>query len=140
MGILKFFKGKNDQEISFIKENGLENWWEQSFSDREKKKIISESSNLLSNPNPNRTAARTLYLLAGNVVTKFHNNNPEVIIRLLKKAAELSEEAEERFEIYSQLVKLLQDEERKEEALSLIRQAEEKNWKGSWEELKNEIN
>lgn len=43
MGILKFFKGKNGQEISFIKENGLENWWEQSFSDREKKKIISEA-------------------------------------------------------------------------------------------------
>ncbi len=36
MGILKFLKGKNDQEISFIKENVLEDWWEQSFSDREK--------------------------------------------------------------------------------------------------------
>ncbi|MGM0500347.1 MAG: hypothetical protein ACQERL_09085, partial [Bacillota bacterium] len=125
MDIFNFLKRKKNQEITFIKENELQDWWEQSFTEREKKKIISEGSNLLNNSNQNRTAARTLYLLAGNVITKFHNNYPEVIIRLLKKSAELSEETEERFEIYSQLVKMLNQQERKEEALNLIRRAED---------------
>lgn len=140
MDIFNFLKRKKNQEITFIKENELQDWWEQSFTEREKKKIISEGSNLLNNSNQNRTAARTLYLLAGNVITKFHNNYPEVIIRLLKKSAELSEETEERFEIYSQLVKMLNQQERKEKALNLIRRAEDENWHGSWEKLKSEVN
>jgi|SRR6056297_1895389 len=139
MGILNFFKKKKNPETNFIKENELQDWWEQSFNEKEKKKIISEGSNLFNNSNSNRTAARTLYLLAGNIMTKFYNNYPEVIIQLLKKAAKLSEEAQERFEIYSQLIKLLNQQERKEEALNLIRQAEEKNWHGSWEDLKREM-
>ena len=139
MDILNFFKKKKNPETNFIKENELQDWWEQSFNEKEKKKIISEGSNLFNNSNSNRTAARTLYLLAGNIMTKFYNNYPEVIIQLLKKAAKLSEEAQERFEIYSQLIKLLNQQERKEEALNLIRQAEEKNWHGSWEDLKREM-
>ena len=138
MGIFNFLKRNKNQNIKFFEENNLESWWNQSFSDREKKIIISESSNLLSNLNSDKTAARTLYLLAGNVITKF-NNNPDLIIRLLKKAAELSKNPKERFEIYSQLIKMLQENEQNEEAIRLIREAEAQNWKGSWEELKNKM-
>ena len=138
MKIFNFLKRNKNQNIKFFEENNLESWWNQSFSDREKKIIISESSNLLNNLNSDKTAARTLYLLAGNVITKF-NNNPDLIIRLLKKAAELSKNPKERFEIYSQLIKMLQENEQNEEAIRLIREAEAQNWKGSWEELKNKM-
>lgn len=112
MKILKFLKGNKSQNFSFIKENNLEDWWKKSFNDRERKMIISESSNLLNNDsNSDKTAARTLYLLAGNVITKFYNKNPDVIINLLQKAAELSEDPMELFEIYSQLIKLQYEKE-----------------------------
>jgi hypothetical protein len=138
MEIFNFLKRNKNQNIKFFKENNLESWWNQSFSDREKKIIISESSNLLNNLNSDKTAARTLYLLAGNVITKF-NNNPDLIIRLLKKAAELSKDPKERFEIYSQLIKILQEHEQNEEAIKLIREAEAQNREGNWEELKNKM-
>jgi hypothetical protein len=138
MGIFNFSKRNKNQNIKFFKENNLESWWNQSFSDREKKIIISESSNLLNNLNSDKTAARTLYLLAGNVITKF-NNNPDLIIRLLKKAAELAEDPKDRFEIYSQLIKMLQEHEQNEEAIKLIREAEAQNREGNWEELKNKM-
>lgn len=112
MKILELFKRKKDQNINFIKDNNLEDWWNKSFNDRERKKIISESSNLLNNnSDSDKTAARTLYLLAGNVVTKFYNKKPDVIIRLLKKAAELADDPVELFEIYSQLIKLESERE-----------------------------
>lgn len=141
MKLLEFLRGKKHQNINFIKDNNLEDWWNKSFSDRERKMIISESSNLLNNNlNSDKTAARTLYLLAGNAVTKFYNKKPDVIIRLLKKAAELSEDSMELFEIYSQLIKLQNENGKKKEALNLIKQAKEENWDGNWDQLLSQIN
>ncbi|MFN2341577.1 MAG: hypothetical protein ABR547_09955 [Halanaerobium sp.] len=140
MKVFNFLKRNKDQKIKFIKEHNLEDWWNQNFSDKEKRKIISESSNLLNNSNSEKTAARTLYLLAGNVVTRFHNNNPDAIIRILKKAAELSKDPAKLFEIYSQLIKLLVEQERKEEARNLIKQVQAEKRAGNWEKLLSQIN
>ena len=112
MKVLDFFR--KSKEYNFIKNNGLEDWWNNNFSERERKKIISESAYLLQN-NSKKTAARTLYLLAGNVITKFYNQNPEVVINILNKAAELSDEPMELFEIHSQLIKLYSDRENEDE-------------------------
>ena len=116
MRFFDFLKKNKHQNINFIKANNLEDWWNKNFNDRERKKIVSEGSNLLENDlNSKKTAARTLYLLAGNVMTKFYNKNPDVVIRLLKKAAELSDDPIELFEIYSQLIMLQykEDEDQK---------------------------
>lgn len=140
MDIFSFLKGKKDKKVSFFKDNNLQEWWEQNFDQQEKKMIISESSNLLIETNSDKTKARILYLIAGNCITRFHNSYSDAIICLLKKAGEISTEPEERFEIYSQLIKLLHDKEKKEEALDLIREAKRKKWEGSWEQLQEEIN
>ncbi len=140
MKVFNFLKRNKDHKIKFIKENNLEDWWDENFNDKERKIIISESSDLLNNSNPNKTAARKLYLLAGNVVTRFHNSNPDLIIRLLKKAAELSKDPDELFEIFSQLIKLLVEQERKEEALNLIKQMQAEKRAGNWEKLLSQIN
>ena len=112
MNLLNFFR--KNKNYDFIKNNDLEDWWNNNFSERERKKIISESAYLLQN-NSKKTTARTLYLLAGNVITKFYNQNPEVVIRILNKAAELSDDPMELFEIYSQLIKLYSDRENEDE-------------------------
>jgi hypothetical protein len=140
MKVFNFLKRNKGQKIKFIKENNLESWWDENFSDKERKIIISESSDLLNNLNPNKTAARKLYLLAGNVITRFHNNNPDLIIRLLKKAAELAKDPDELFEIYSQLIKLLVEQERKEEARNLIKEAQVEDKEANWEQLLSQIN
>jgi hypothetical protein len=140
MKVFNFLKRNKGQKIKFIKENNLESWWDENFSDKERKIIISESSDLLNNLNPNKTAARKLYLLAGNVITRFHNNNPDLIIRLLKKAAELAKDPDEIFEIYSQLIKLLVEQERKEEARNLIKEAQVEDKEANWEQLLSQIN
>ena len=140
MKVFNFLKRIKGQKIKFIKENNLESWWDENFSDKERKIIISESSDLLNNLNPNKTAARKLYLLAGNVITRFHNNNPDLIIRLLKKAAELAKDPDEIFEIYSQLIKLLVEQERKEEARNLIKEAQVEDKEANWEQLLSQIN
>lgn len=107
MKLFKFFTKRKHQNINFIKANDLETWWNENFNESERKRIVSESANLFDdNYDSDRTAARTLYLLAGNVMTKFYNKNPDVVIRLLKKAAELSDQPIELFEIYSQLIML----------------------------------
>lgn len=139
MGIFSFLKRKKDKKIYFFKENNLQNWWEQNFNSREKKIIISESSHLFTETNSDKTAARTLYLIAGNVITRFHDNYSDTIIRLLKKAAELSKDPEERFEIYSKLIKLLYQQEEKEEARNLIKKAKRKKWPGNWEQLSRQF-
>lgn len=107
MKLFKFLKKGKHQNINFIKANDLETWWNENFNESERKRIVSESANLFDdNYDSDRTAAITLYLLAGNVMTKFYNKNPDVVIRLLKKAAELSDQPIELFEIYSQLIML----------------------------------
>lgn len=108
MKVFNFFR--KNKEPGFIKNNDLEDWWDNSFSEGERKRIISESANLLKHDSK-KTAARTLYLLAGNVITKFYNQNPDVVIRILNKAAELSDDPMELFEIHSQLIKLHSERE-----------------------------
>ena len=109
MKIFNLFKRKK-RSIDFIKNNNLEEWWNNSFNEREKNRIVTESAGLLSESS-NRSTARTLYLMAGNVITKFYNQNPDVIIRILNKGAELAEDPVELFEIYSQLIKLHSERE-----------------------------
>src|SRR6056297_3668233 len=116
---MKFLKKNKHKNINFIKANNLGDRWNKNFNDRERKKIVSEGSNLLENDlDPNKTAARTLYLLAGNVMTKFYDKNPDVVSRLLKKAAELSNDPLELFEIYSQLIMLQYKEDENQKNLN----------------------
>lgn len=132
----------SSKNLAFIKNNNLENWWKNDFNEKERKIIISESKYLLENDNPDqeRSVAKTLYLIAGNVITRFYNRNLDIVIRILQKAAELSEDKEEKLKIYSQLIELyLQEENRELEAdkAKLIEKAEKENWNGSLENLMN---
>ena len=140
MKFFNFFKKISRDNLVFIKKNNLKNWWQENFSEKERKIIISESKYLLENDNSKqgRTSARTLYLIAGNVITRFHNQNLEIVIRILKKAAKLSNDKEEKSEIYSQLIELyLKSENRdlKFDKTELIKKAERKNWDGNLKTL-----
>lgn len=140
MKLFDFFKKMSSDNLTFIKNNNLKSWWKEKFSEKERKIIISESKYLLENDNSKqgRTAARTLYLIAGNVITRFYNRNLEIVIRILKKAAELSTDKEEKSEIYSQLIELYLETENIELKLDkaeLIKKAESKNWNGNLKNL-----
>ena len=142
MKFFDFFKKISRDNLVFIKKNNLKNWWQENFSEKERKIIISESKYLLENDNSKqgRTSARTLYLIAGNVITRFHNQNLEIVIRILKKAAKLSNDKEEKSEIYSQLIELYLEEENRNlkfNKADLVKKAERENWDGELKTLLN---
>ncbi|MCC3144976.1 hypothetical protein LJ207_06540 [Halanaerobium sp. Z-7514] len=110
---MSFFKLKTNhhsKKTNMLEKYNLNDWWENTFNKEQREYMISRNKALFC---PKRKfadhpARDFLYLLAGNLFTKNTEKHISMALLLLEKSAELTEDKNRLFKIYSIIISTLE--------------------------------